>query len=69
MKNFKELRIWQKGMDIAVNCFKIVKDFPNKKSLDLLSKLPNRVFQYLLILPKVAVAQVRKTIVGLLKYL
>ena len=35
MKNFKELRIWQKGMDIAVNCFKIVKDFPTRERFGL----------------------------------
>lgn len=35
MKNFKELRIWQKGMDIAVNCFKIVKDFPQQERFGL----------------------------------
>lgn len=35
MKNFKELRIWQKGMDIAVNCFKIVKDFPQQEKFGL----------------------------------
>ena len=28
MKNFKELRIWQKGMDIAVNCFQLTSIFP-----------------------------------------
>jgi four helix bundle protein len=29
MKNFKELLIWKKGMDNAVNCFKLVAGFPN----------------------------------------
>jgi len=28
MRNFKELRIWKKGMDIAVNCFKLIETFP-----------------------------------------
>jgi len=31
MKNFKELLIWKKGMDIAVNCFKLVAGFPNEQ--------------------------------------
>ena len=31
MKNFKELLIWQKGMDIAVNCFKLVDSFPKEQ--------------------------------------
>jgi hypothetical protein len=35
MKNFKELRIWQKGMDIAVNCFKITEDFPKEERFGL----------------------------------
>ena len=35
MKNFKELRIWQKGMDIAVNCFKITEDFPKEEKFGL----------------------------------
>lgn len=28
MKNFKELKVWQKGMDIAVNCFRLTVSFP-----------------------------------------
>jgi len=28
MKNFKQLTIWQKGMDIAVDCFKLTASFP-----------------------------------------
>lgn len=28
MKNFKELKIWQKGFQIAVNTFQIIEDFP-----------------------------------------
>ena len=35
MKDFKELRIWQKGMDIAVNCFKITEDFPKEEKFGL----------------------------------
>jgi four helix bundle protein len=35
MNNFKELRIWQKGMDIAVNCFKITEDFPKEEKFGL----------------------------------
>ena len=35
MRNFKELRIWQKGMDIAVNCFKITEDFPKEEKFGL----------------------------------
>jgi four helix bundle protein len=35
MKNFKELRIWQKGMDIAVNCFKLIENFPKEEKFGL----------------------------------
>ena len=35
MKNFKELRIWQKGMDIAVNCFKLTEEFPKEGKFGL----------------------------------
>lgn len=35
MKNFKELRIWQKGMDIAVNCFKLTTGFPKEEKFGL----------------------------------
>ena len=28
MRNFKELKIWQKGFEIAINSFKITEDFP-----------------------------------------
>ena len=35
MKNFKELRIWQKGMDIAVNCFKLTATFPKEEKFGL----------------------------------
>lgn len=35
MKNFKELRIWQKGMDIAVNCYKLIAGFPKEEKYGL----------------------------------
>jgi len=35
MKNFKELRIWQKSMDIAVNCFKLTEEFPKEEKFGL----------------------------------
>jgi four helix bundle protein len=35
MKNFKELRIWQKGMDIAINCFKLIEGFPKEERFGL----------------------------------
>lgn len=35
MRNFKELRIWQKGMDVAVNCFNLTEDFPKEEKFGL----------------------------------
>ena len=35
MKNFKELRIWQKGMDIEINCFKLTEEFPKEEKFGL----------------------------------
>jgi four helix bundle protein len=35
MKNFKELRIWQKGMDVAVNSFKLTEEFPKEEKFGL----------------------------------
>ena len=39
MKNFKELRIWQKGMDIAVNCFTLTTTFPKEEKYGLSSQI------------------------------
>jgi len=38
MRNFKELKIWQKGIDIAVKSFKLVIVFQKKKNLESLRK-------------------------------
>ena len=35
MRNFKELKIWQKGFDIAVNTYKIVETFPKTEKYSL----------------------------------
>lgn len=39
MKNFKELRIWQKGMDIAVSCFQLTNSFPQAEKYGLVSQI------------------------------
>jgi four helix bundle protein len=39
MKNFKELRIWQKGIEIAVNCFRLTRDFPKEERFGLSSQI------------------------------
>ena len=39
MRNFKELKIWQKGMDKAVNCYKIIAGFPKEEKFGLSTQL------------------------------
>lgn len=39
MKNFKQLRIWQKGFDIAVNSFKLTATFPNEQKFGIASQI------------------------------
>jgi len=39
MKNFKELKIWQKGFQIAIDCFKITATFPKHEKFGLVSHL------------------------------
>jgi four helix bundle protein len=35
MKNFKELKVWQKGVDIAITSYKLVETFPNTERYSL----------------------------------
>ncbi|HUR65813.1 MAG TPA: four helix bundle protein [Chitinophagaceae bacterium] len=39
MKNFKELRMWQKGMDIATECFKLTEGFPREERFGLSAQI------------------------------
>lgn len=39
MRNFKELKIWQKGFQLAINCFKITSTFPAQEKFGLVSQL------------------------------
>jgi four helix bundle protein len=39
MRNFKELRIWQKGFQIAVNCFRLTGTFPTKEKFGLATQI------------------------------
>ena len=39
MRNFKELKIWQKGFDIAVKSFKLVSTFPKEERYGISSQL------------------------------
>ena len=39
MKNFKKLKIWQKGFQVAINSFKITKNFPQEEKFALASQI------------------------------
>jgi len=39
MKNFKELKIWNKGFDIAVKTFKLVNTFPKEEKFGISSQV------------------------------
>ncbi|MEP6844566.1 MAG: four helix bundle protein [Panacibacter sp.] len=39
MKNCKELRIWQKGIDIAVSCYKLTSTFPAQEKFTIVSQI------------------------------
>ena len=39
MKNFRELLIWQKGLEIAVQSFKLVASFPREEKFGLSSQI------------------------------
>jgi len=39
MRNFKELKIWQKGFQIAINSFSISKAFPKEERFALSSQI------------------------------
>ena len=39
MRNFKELKIWQKVFEIAVDCFKLTEDYPSKQKFALSSHI------------------------------
>jgi four helix bundle protein len=39
MRNFKQLKVWQNGFQIAVNTFSLVKSFPNEEKFGLSSQL------------------------------
>lgn len=39
MKNFKELKIWQKGLEIAVDCLQLTDSFPASEKFGLSSQI------------------------------
>jgi four helix bundle protein len=41
MRNFRELKIWQKAFQIATNCFQITKSFPKHEKFALANQINN----------------------------
>jgi four helix bundle protein len=39
MKNFKQLLIWQKGLEIAVQSFKLIESFPREERFSLSNQI------------------------------
>ncbi|MGC9374046.1 MAG: four helix bundle protein [Bacteroidales bacterium] len=39
MKNFKKLKVWQQGFQIAINTYKLTKDFPSDEKYGLTSQV------------------------------
>lgn len=39
MRNFKELKIWQKGFQLALNCYKMTSTFPAQERFGLVSQI------------------------------
>jgi four helix bundle protein len=39
MRNFKELKIWQKGFQIAINSFKLTSTFPKEEKYGITSQI------------------------------
>ncbi|MFT3910672.1 MAG: four helix bundle protein [Ferruginibacter sp.] len=39
MRNFKQLKIWQKGIQIAIDCIRITNTFPKQEKFGIISQL------------------------------
>ncbi|MGE0090758.1 MAG: four helix bundle protein [Bacteroidales bacterium] len=39
MKDFKKLKIWQKGFQIAIDAYKLTKEFPSEEKFGLVSQI------------------------------
>ena len=46
MRNFKELKIWQKGFQIAVNSFKLISTFPREEKYGISSQITKAAISF-----------------------
>lgn len=65
MRNFKDLKIWQKGFDIAVQAFKLTNTFPKEEKFGLCSQVTRSAVFIPSKLQKVAAETVKKITAGL----
>jgi four helix bundle protein len=63
MRNFKELKIWQKGFSIAVNSFKLVTAFPREEKFGIAVQITNAAISIPQILLREAAGAVKKIII------
>lgn len=68
MRNFREVTIWEEGMNLAVEVYKITKIFPREEEYGLKSQLRRLQFQFLPILLRDVAGQVRKSLNTTLRF-
>jgi len=68
MRNFKELKIWQKGIDIAIKTYQLAGTFPKEDKFAVVQQMTRASVSIPQILRKAAAEKVRKIIQGSLKF-
>ena len=68
MKNFKELKIWQKGFDIAVKSFDLVDTFPKEQKFGISSQITKSAVSIPSNIAEEVADLVKRIIVDSLKY-
>jgi hypothetical protein len=68
MKNFKQLKVWQKGLDIAISTYQFAATLPKDEKFGLVSQITRAASLFHLTLLKEVVRAARKIIAGLSKF-
>jgi hypothetical protein len=69
MRNFKELKIWQKDLQIAINSFMITETFPSNERFGLTSQINRQAYPFLQILQREAAEAAKKNTIIMLRSL
>ena len=69
MRNFRDMHIWNQGMDLAVDAYKILKQFPREEEYGMKAKFGKLPFQFHQILQKDAVVPVKRNLSTTWKFL